>query len=253
MPDQPRTAGPGPHGPLPDMPDRNYPGHARRLPEPEIIEHIGAPRLRYVTGDDDAVDRIEVLCACPAEHVLASMHPLDYPDSEWRQAMAIPDQNLVTCSGPDTDPPPEITDDHHAWHGSDDELDAAVHPMVVDLAQGIAAAAGPRRTIASLRRALDLLEREIPEDEREHAHQSPAADSAPVVHACPDEGDALTPCCNRSPFGLPRGHVLTGDDTMVTCGKVAYGQHAYRPPDADGAPCCAYAPDHPVHQAPEGG
>ena len=41
-----------------------------------------------------------------------------------------------------------------------------------------------------------------------------------VVHHCPIGDAAGTACCGRSPFELPRGHRLTLDPALVTCGGV---------------------------------
>lgn len=38
-----------------------------------------------------------------------------------------------------------------------------------------------------------------------------------VIHACPPDGSGLTPCCERTPFELPRWHRLTLDAELVTC------------------------------------
>jgi hypothetical protein len=38
-----------------------------------------------------------------------------------------------------------------------------------------------------------------------------------VVHRCPVGDSGLTPCCNRTPFDLPRYHRLTEDPALVTC------------------------------------
>ncbi|HMM95319.1 hypothetical protein [Phycicoccus sp.] len=37
-----------------------------------------------------------------------------------------------------------------------------------------------------------------------------------TVHACPPDGEFVTPCCGRSPFELPMTDRMTVDDT-VTC------------------------------------
>jgi len=38
-----------------------------------------------------------------------------------------------------------------------------------------------------------------------------------VTHLCPPTGQALTPCCGRSPFELPRTDRITLDPNLVTC------------------------------------
>lgn len=38
------------------------------------------------------------------------------------------------------------------------------------------------------------------------------------VHFVPRRQDGLTPCCNRSPFELPRTDRMTLDPRLVTCG-----------------------------------
>lgn len=45
--------------------------------------------------------------------------------------------------------------------------------------------------------------------------------SLEVTHRCPPSGSGLTPCCNRTPFELPRSHRITLDPQLVTCGKSA--------------------------------
>jgi hypothetical protein len=39
-----------------------------------------------------------------------------------------------------------------------------------------------------------------------------------IVHACPPLGPAVTTCCGRTPFDLPRTDRLTNDPAAVTCG-----------------------------------
>lgn len=38
-----------------------------------------------------------------------------------------------------------------------------------------------------------------------------------VVHRCPVGDSGVTPCCNLTPFELPRYHRLTEDPALVTC------------------------------------
>jgi hypothetical protein len=38
-----------------------------------------------------------------------------------------------------------------------------------------------------------------------------------TVHAAPPDGSGLTPCCERTPFELPRSDRLTSDAEQVTC------------------------------------
>jgi hypothetical protein len=38
-----------------------------------------------------------------------------------------------------------------------------------------------------------------------------------TVHACPFDGEQVTPCCHRTPFDLPRGDKITTDHKTVTC------------------------------------
>lgn len=40
-----------------------------------------------------------------------------------------------------------------------------------------------------------------------------------TTHDCPREGEAVTLCCGRSPFELPRTDRLTLDASLVTCGQ----------------------------------
>lgn len=41
-----------------------------------------------------------------------------------------------------------------------------------------------------------------------------------VVHRVPPDGAAVTPCCGRTPFELPRDEKVTSDDALVTCRRV---------------------------------
>jgi hypothetical protein len=43
------------------------------------------------------------------------------------------------------------------------------------------------------------------------------APSPEVTHACPPEGEGLTPCCGRTPFELPMTDRMTLDPALVTC------------------------------------
>lgn len=38
-----------------------------------------------------------------------------------------------------------------------------------------------------------------------------------IVHRCPRIGSNLTPCCNKTPFELPRQDCLTVTPALVTC------------------------------------
>jgi hypothetical protein len=38
-----------------------------------------------------------------------------------------------------------------------------------------------------------------------------------IIHKNPAEGEAVTPCCGRTPFELPRTDRMTFDGDMVTC------------------------------------
>lgn len=40
-----------------------------------------------------------------------------------------------------------------------------------------------------------------------------------VVHQCPPKGKAVTPCCGKTPFELPRTDRMTLKKSLVTCGK----------------------------------
>lgn len=41
-----------------------------------------------------------------------------------------------------------------------------------------------------------------------------------IIHACPPDGQAVTPCCGHAPFEIPRWHRMTLDPALVTCGTV---------------------------------
>jgi hypothetical protein len=45
---------------------------------------------------------------------------------------------------------------------------------------------------------------------------SPAAVDS-VIHECPPGDENMTPCCNRTPFELPRTDRMTVDRSLVTC------------------------------------
>lgn len=52
--------------------------------------------------------------------------------------------------------------------------------------------------------------------------RSPLGESLPpeLTHACPQDGDGgLMPCCNLTPFEVPRTDRITLDLELVTCGK----------------------------------
>lgn len=38
-----------------------------------------------------------------------------------------------------------------------------------------------------------------------------------VYHQCPEEGEAVMPCCGRTPFEVPRWHRLTLTPSLVNC------------------------------------
>ncbi len=38
-----------------------------------------------------------------------------------------------------------------------------------------------------------------------------------IVHRCPPEDSSVMPCCELTPFEVPRYHRLTVDDSFVTC------------------------------------
>lgn len=48
-----------------------------------------------------------------------------------------------------------------------------------------------------------------------HTGQHRAAETP--IHACPQGGDALMPCCEKTPFEVPRDHRMTLDPALVTC------------------------------------
>ena len=39
-----------------------------------------------------------------------------------------------------------------------------------------------------------------------------------VTHLCPPGDEGWTPCCDRTPFELPRTDRITEDVSLVTCG-----------------------------------
>lgn len=44
-----------------------------------------------------------------------------------------------------------------------------------------------------------------------------------MIHLEPEGQSALTRCCNKSPFELPRTDRMTGDPSLVTCGAAPDG------------------------------
>jgi hypothetical protein len=57
-------------------------------------------------------------------------------------------------------------------------------------------------------------------------HSAPDA-YGEVVHLCPPGDEGWTPCCDRTPFELPKSDRMTLDPTLVTCsGARASGPEA---------------------------
>jgi len=52
---------------------------------------------------------------------------------------------------------------------------------------------------------------------RSNCEYTKASGICEVVHRCPPGDSALTPCCGKSPFELPRTDRLTVHDEQVTC------------------------------------
>jgi hypothetical protein len=46
-----------------------------------------------------------------------------------------------------------------------------------------------------------------------------------TTHLCPPGDSALMPCCNRSPFEVPRTDRMTVDRSLVTCRKLTEEIH----------------------------
>ncbi len=59
----------------------------------------------------------------------------------------------------------------------------------------------------------------IPSDHPDFARFKVTATS--IVHRCPIGDSGVTPCCERTPFELPRWHRITLDDALVTSGSGA--------------------------------
>ena len=38
-----------------------------------------------------------------------------------------------------------------------------------------------------------------------------------IIHACPPDGEYLTPCCGHTPFELPLTDRMTMDPSLVDC------------------------------------
>lgn len=69
-----------------------------------------------------------------------------------------------------------------------------------------------------------------------------------IVHRTPPLGEALTPCCRRTPFELPLDERMTNFPELVTCGvqpeaQMTLGQEEtpVRPYLQDGEPSAGYA------------
>jgi hypothetical protein len=43
---------------------------------------------------------------------------------------------------------------------------------------------------------------------------------AKVTHQCPPDGGGLMPCCELTPFEVPRTDRITEDPALVTCGRL---------------------------------
>lgn len=54
-----------------------------------------------------------------------------------------------------------------------------------------------------------------------------------VVHQCPPEGSGTTPCCNHTPFELPRTDMMTLDPGSVTCWGASTAKRLLREELAD--------------------
>lgn len=39
-----------------------------------------------------------------------------------------------------------------------------------------------------------------------------------TVHRCPPKGSGIMPCCDKTPFEVPRTDRMTVDPALVTCG-----------------------------------
>lgn len=44
-----------------------------------------------------------------------------------------------------------------------------------------------------------------------------------TTHMCPPDGSGLTPCCEKTPFELPRDDRLTAHQDQVDCGEITSG------------------------------
>jgi len=51
----------------------------------------------------------------------------------------------------------------------------------------------------------------------DEGRSAPDAYGGEVVHQCPVGDDGWTPCCDRTPFELPRSDRMTLDPDLVTC------------------------------------
>jgi hypothetical protein len=72
-----------------------------------------------------------------------------------------------------------------------------------------------------------------------------------VTHACPPPGVYLTPCCQATPFELPRTDRITTDPALVTCaGTYKTGHQGL--PSADWGAAWAELTGY-VSEAAEGG
>lgn len=52
--------------------------------------------------------------------------------------------------------------------------------------------------------------------------------SQEIIHLCPDGGESITQCCDKTPFELPKTDRITADRSKVTCGKSQEAEKAAR-------------------------
>jgi hypothetical protein len=87
-----------------------------------------------------------------------------------------------------------------------------------------------------------------PQGERWLREGTEARPDSEIVHACPPDGSGVTPCCNLTPFELPRTQRMTTDATEVTCQGQTDTGCGSTVEDAYGAVRCARPYGHEAHR-----
>lgn len=102
----------------------------------------------------------------------------------------------------------------------DIEVEVAVKAMVVRPGDTLVLIADARRTMAETADLVAGIEDHLVGVKCvvvDSVDQALVYRPAEVTHRCPPEGEAVTPCCGRTPFELLPDGRLTVDDALVTC------------------------------------